>query len=213
MLYTVTAYRWGYLNGHQYAVATLGDSTRAREIAQEACDDRAGKYGVAVYEWTSEGEFSPIAYFPSLHGEKAPFHNERLDLFSSIGHDIHAIVTTGVEWLPCEEEPSRLLPALASDPASWTLASVRRHEINCRFTESLQAELASAPQEKTARSAWLEARYAAAEQATDELLSQGLRMSRERYLAGSAHRQERNLRSTLEACDRATEPEKPPRVL
>jgi hypothetical protein len=190
MIYTITAYRWGCLNGHQYAVAALTEPVRACELAQASCDDRGGKYGVAVYEWASEGQSTLIAYFPSMQEEKAPFHNERHDLFEGIGHDIHALVTTGVEWLPSPEEPSRLVPGLASDPPSWVRASVRRHEIDCRFAFSLRQDLAGAPQEPVARSAWIEAQHDAAEQATDALLTQGPLAARGRYLSGEAVRQE-----------------------
>jgi len=90
MTYLVTAYRWGWLNNHHYVVYCGPDEDKAWNLAESECDDRGGKYGVAVqkYNEDSEDEWSGeiVAYYPSSWGEKMPSHNYRLDYFEHLGH-------------------------------------------------------------------------------------------------------------------------------
>lgn len=86
MHYTLVAYRYGQLNAHQYKVAQTDRLSRALELAQEARNDRAGKYGVAVYQWEGEDHCKQVVYFPSQMREKEPFDNVRLEQYLALGH-------------------------------------------------------------------------------------------------------------------------------
>lgn len=87
-MYLVTAYRWGWTNGHQYQVYCGPDRTKALALAQNENEDRGGKYGCAVYEWNEDGtECKRIAYFgATMCDENEPFHNWRIDYFEKLGH-------------------------------------------------------------------------------------------------------------------------------
>lgn len=50
MIYVITAYRWGWRNGHSYVVGADTDKERALVIAQEHVEYRGGKYGCEVVE-------------------------------------------------------------------------------------------------------------------------------------------------------------------
>lgn len=87
MTYLVTAYRWGWTNNHSYIVYCGPNEDRAWDLAEEECNDRGGKYGVAVNRYKEDGEHDTIcAYHPSSWGENLPYHNYRLDYFSRLGH-------------------------------------------------------------------------------------------------------------------------------
>ena len=87
MTYLVTAYRWGWTNNHHYIVYCGPNEDRAWDLAEEECNDRGGKYGVAVNRYKEDGEHDTIcAYYPSSWGEKLPYHNYRLDYISRLGH-------------------------------------------------------------------------------------------------------------------------------
>jgi hypothetical protein len=94
-MYLVTAYRWGWLNGHQYQAYCGPDKTKALALAQAETQDRGGKYGCAVYEWNEDGiECRRIAYFGAMmEQEKEPFHNWRIDYFEKLGHILDRYAT------------------------------------------------------------------------------------------------------------------------
>ncbi len=87
MTILVTAYRWGWLNNHQYIVYCGDDEQLAEEMAEQECDDRGGKYGVAVRHYCEDGDYSRLmSYHKSSWGENLPYHNYRLDYISRLGH-------------------------------------------------------------------------------------------------------------------------------
>jgi hypothetical protein len=51
-VYTVTAYRWGNLDGPSYPVGCYATADEAVQAAQDEEADRGGKYGCEVVEWT-----------------------------------------------------------------------------------------------------------------------------------------------------------------
>ncbi len=51
-VYTVTAYRWGDLDGPSYPVGCYATEAEAIHAAQDEEADRGGKYGCEVVEWT-----------------------------------------------------------------------------------------------------------------------------------------------------------------
>lgn len=72
-LYSVMAHRWGATNNHSYEVGVYADRAQALDVAERACDERAGKYGVVVKRWTT-GDFGTVeAYFPSMAKEEGPY--------------------------------------------------------------------------------------------------------------------------------------------
>jgi hypothetical protein len=169
MLYTIIAYRWGWLNAHHYPVATLADREEALRLAVEARDDRGGKYGVVVCEWTSTTEYSQCNYFPSLYGETKPFRNERIEAFQDIGGDVHSVVTSGIRyWSPTGDGRQEAVGESAPD---WVIASVRRREITCQFEVALREQRDSKPKDEAARTAWIKELLVIAERDTDDLLS------------------------------------------
>jgi hypothetical protein len=174
MIYTITAYRFGWLNGHQYIAGVATEAARALELANEVADDRAGKYGVAVHEWHLEGERRSLGYVPSLFGEEAPFHNERFDLYEGIGHDVHEGVTAGVLWqTPPDSDTQGNVPIAVEAPA-WVVAAVRRREIDCEFQAALRVDLplfqATNPTTE-ARELWADEHMRLAQKAADTTLA------------------------------------------
>lgn len=103
-MYLVTAYRWGWLNGHQYQVYCGPDHTKALALAQNETEDRGGKYGCAVYEWNEDGtDYKRVAYFgASMEHETEPFHNWRIDYFERLGHTLDEYAN-GKVWGPTGE--------------------------------------------------------------------------------------------------------------
>jgi hypothetical protein len=90
--FLVTAYRWGWLNEHQYVVALTNDHEKAEAMAKAECDDRGGKYGCAVWRPRVEAktcdDLEVCFYAPSLYGEDKPHFNRRMDAFERIGNMI-----------------------------------------------------------------------------------------------------------------------------
>ena len=86
--YVTIAYMWGQTNGHQYRVYAGPQRETAIAHATAEQSDRGGKYGCAVYEYTENGTKETLIHYcgASMHGEDAPFHNHRLDMFSTLGH-------------------------------------------------------------------------------------------------------------------------------
>lgn len=84
--YLVTAYRWGWSNGHNYIVYCGTSYRDAEDSAEKECDDRGGKYGVQVSEWCGEEHIADHGYYSSLYGEKHLTRNWKLDYINSLGH-------------------------------------------------------------------------------------------------------------------------------
>lgn len=139
MIYTVIAYRWGWLNNHQYSVAATQDEDRASSLASEECDSRGGKYGVAVYEWSDDETCRMVEYYPSSYGEERPFENHRLTMFSSVGHSAHEVATTGVAWAAPKGE-SAMQPKAVAIPR-WLREAVERHETTNRFMDAVWGDI------------------------------------------------------------------------
>lgn len=84
--YVCIAYRWGQANNHQYALYAGEDETKALAMAENECNGRGGKYGVAVYEATNGGEsFDLRGYYPSGE-ETEPTISMHLEMIEALGH-------------------------------------------------------------------------------------------------------------------------------
>ncbi len=137
MTYTLVAYRFGQTNSHQYLVAQASCEQRALMLAEQARDERSGKYGVAVYEWVSEGELSLKAYFPSMAGEGAPRENSRTEHYLSLGHWL----VDAVQWGHIRvADPDELLPNVKVDVEipSWIEDAVRDTLTQAYYCELLE---------------------------------------------------------------------------
>lgn len=141
-MYVSIAYRWGYLNGHQYFVYVGSDKAKATALAHAENSDRGGKYGCAVIEFKDEdaGEqrSSNVAYFASSYGETKPFHNYRIDMFQNLGHKFHHYAE-GTVYLPedsdtikdREGKPARVLKPHKMEPPQWVLDAVKHEQEMC----------------------------------------------------------------------------------
>ena len=126
-MYLVTAYRWGWLNNHQYHVYAGTDKTKAVALARAEADGRGGKYGCAVYAFTEDGaDYTLEAYYPSSYNEEKPSHNGRLDMFESLGHVIYNY-SKGSVMLPDPDKKGYLLP-VKMEPPEWVVSEVKRAE-------------------------------------------------------------------------------------
>lgn len=131
MQYTVMAYRWGWTNSSHYLVGATQDVDRAIEMAEAECDDRGGKYGVAVYQWKKEDEYERVFYASSTYREEEPEHNHRIDMFSNVGHHAHDAATTGhvlMSELTDNGEKSGFLEHVKVEFPSWLEQVVRDAE-------------------------------------------------------------------------------------
>ena len=134
--FVVTAYRWGWTNNSWYPVYAGPDKTKAIALAGNECADRGGKYGVQVVDTGDDGTaWQPLAYFPSTYGEKRPYHNERIQMFSNIGHRA-AEAADGTIYVQDESERHGILKPVAIEPPDWLKEIVRKEEEMC---EAIQA--------------------------------------------------------------------------
>lgn len=141
-MYLVTAYRWGWLNGHQYQVYCGTDRTKALALAQNEQQDRGGKYGCAVYEWDADGtEFKRIAYFGgSMEGEDEPFHNWRINYFEALGHTLDAYAD-GRVYVPHDDGTMKTLKSVVIEPPpERVLNEIKRHKEFCDAMFRMQDE-------------------------------------------------------------------------
>lgn len=139
MLYTVVAYRWGWTNAHHYFVACTADETVARQIAEDECDDRGGKYGVAVYAWADDRRHTLQRYFASLYGEVEPYRSERHEMFRDIGHAVHEAVTTG--WVAKHFSSKGQPAARFAGIPKWLRKVVREREFDSRVLQAVQNDI------------------------------------------------------------------------
>lgn len=110
--WAVIAYRWGWLNDHQYIVRVTTDLQEAQDAADAEAAYRGGKYGVTV--WDKDG--AAVHHAPSCYGEKAAHINYRVEMFETVGREVVCAI---------EEESPMSLDAIA---ARWRRA-VRDQEI------------------------------------------------------------------------------------
>lgn len=127
-IFIIKAYRWGWLNDHQYDVAVCTDEGRACELAREEADDRGGKYGVQVVCWNGETSSRPVAYFASSYGESEPRHNWRINMFESLGQDVH--------WVARQQ---KVRDGAALDAVTWATQVVCERESMAKFMAQVQA--------------------------------------------------------------------------
>lgn len=92
-IYLAVAYRWGETNNHYYYVYAGNDRTKALALAQAEREDRGGKYGVAVWEFTPDGiDYKRVGYFPSCAedtDESEPRYNHGIDYHQRLGFFLH----------------------------------------------------------------------------------------------------------------------------
>jgi hypothetical protein len=110
--YVAIAYRWGDSNGHWYIAAAGPERSAVEAAAEKECDDRGGKYGIAVYE---EPSSERLAYFPSSFGEPSPTFNHRIGLIAALGHDALSAAEEGKAWLPAPNRNGRLRTLTCQD--------------------------------------------------------------------------------------------------
>lgn len=122
-IFTVTAYRWGSLSEHQYEVGAFLDEAPALQCAEEARDDRGGKYGVTVRRWEA-GECLLHKHFSSMAGEKAPYEDQRVEIFRRLAEEVADIVTSGVQHIADPEQKRPNIPVSVRVP-SWLRQLVR----------------------------------------------------------------------------------------
>lgn len=102
--YAVIAYRWGWLNAHQYLVAMCADEETAKAWGEFEQQARAGKYGVLVARQSlpplpdkesddyDGATFETVAYYPSRDCENEPQMNFRLRAAERIGTYVTHVV-------------------------------------------------------------------------------------------------------------------------
>jgi hypothetical protein len=84
--WAVIAYRWGWINGHQYIVRVTNDLQAAMDAADAEAMHRGGTYGVTV--WDSDG--AQVYHSPSSYREAAAHVNYRKEMFEAVG--LHVVV-------------------------------------------------------------------------------------------------------------------------
>lgn len=131
MTYLVIAFRWGWTNAHQYVVYAGPDESKALALAQAECDDRAGKYGVAVYKANADGtEFKRVAYFNSVYQEESPHHNWRLDMLKTLGHRMEHFVS-GKVLLSNNDGSNTLSFQDVGEPPQWVVDLMAKEKERC----------------------------------------------------------------------------------
>jgi hypothetical protein len=125
--YLVVAYRWGWLNNHQYIIYCGPDETKAIALADSETGDRGGKYGAAVYKFNDDGtDYEKIYYTSSSYGEEKPYHNYRIDMFESLGHCMHDYAD-GYVFLP-DPDKKGFMKRVDKRPPTWIKELVEREE-------------------------------------------------------------------------------------
>ncbi len=127
--YLAVAYRWGWTNNHQYFVLCSTDLGQVRDAAYETCDDRGGKYGVAVYKMPTTPGGTPelLEYASSTYGEKAPHENPRLNIFRRLGQTAFFAVKDGKALLP-PTDGGTSMDWLPVDVPAWLRSEAARME-------------------------------------------------------------------------------------
>lgn len=89
--WAVIAYRWGWINAHQYVVSVTTDLRAARDSADAEAAHRGGKYGVTV--WDNNG--AAVYHAPSIYGEARAHVNYRMEMMESVGCAVVAALEDG----------------------------------------------------------------------------------------------------------------------
>jgi hypothetical protein len=89
--WAVIAYRWGWINAHQYIVRVTTDLQAAKDAADAEAAHRGGKYGVTV--WGNEG--ASVYHAPSCYGESKAHVNYRVEMMESVGCAVVAALEDG----------------------------------------------------------------------------------------------------------------------
>lgn len=135
-MFVVVAYRWGWTNFGWYIHDAFTDLNDAVNSADEECQGRGGKYGVAV-EKTPHGEIA--AYFPSSYGEAGPHCNRRIAVAEHIGLDVLNAVQDGEAMLPVDG--TDFLRATKVEAPQWMHERVKHYEeIEAIFERDLPAQ-------------------------------------------------------------------------
>lgn len=89
MSFVVTAYRWGWANGHRYTVGVFLELDDAKRAGLRVYQARAGKYAIEIVRWCGESrEEGTVDYWPSQteRGDaEGPTPSARLELAAHIG--------------------------------------------------------------------------------------------------------------------------------
>lgn len=99
--YVIECFRWGALNDHHYIFdVCFGDVVEAIERAEKESVNRDHTYGVRVTMFTSTGDESVVAYFPSKCDEKEPYNNYKLEDVLSLGSSLLSLSKDSIKKLP-----------------------------------------------------------------------------------------------------------------
>ena len=95
IFYIAIAYRWGCSNEHQYIVGSLDSLEELDRIAVLECQNRGGKYGIAIYQIDnsisdnmSNLYHTLVRYHSSLYGEDKPIKDFEIESAKEIGQQI-----------------------------------------------------------------------------------------------------------------------------
>ncbi len=116
-LYSVMAHRWGATNNHSYEVGVYADRAQALQVAEQARDERGGKYGTVVRRWATEDFGAVEAYFPSMAKEDGPYECPYRTEDERLGAEVRqAVVNQHIRVAdPAEELPN--IPVMVDVPA------------------------------------------------------------------------------------------------
>lgn len=130
--YVVMAYRWGQKNAHSYIVTSGTDLDSMTAAAEEECQDRGGKYGLAVIrtnsDWRKSIDHEIVKYFPSLFGEEALYYNHDIDAQQRIALCVIEAVRAGHTYL-APTDGSTLMKLQEVEVPEWL-----REEVNHRIS-------------------------------------------------------------------------------
>lgn len=126
-MFFVIAYRWGWTNCHQYVVDCSAIQEEMIDVAHRECQDRGGKYGVAVYRVDSVNASHKLeVYFPSLCDETSPYVNAMIEVQKDIGRSVLDAATCGSTHLPSPVPDSTFLVDTPVEVPTWLKDEVNR---------------------------------------------------------------------------------------
>lgn len=157
-IYTVIAYRWGYLNDHNYQVGAFLNKDYAIDVAKTACEDRGGKYAVAVYEWyepTDEqkkdptyvldysiSKGTPIYYAPSMLGESSLSNDPQVEAAKKLAYRVSSLVAQGGDYEFDEALSKNVFKSILTQEegglAPWLLKELIDYELDLKTDEILK---------------------------------------------------------------------------
>lgn len=146
MIYIATAYRFGWLNGHQYKVYVGTDKAKAIALADEECNSRGGKYGVEVVAWSEDADGNmqsqSVTYSPSIYGEKRPAHNHRKDYFETLGHKMDRFAE-GFETHYVQKGTMLTVEEVPTTPPDWVIAVRDNAKMICDMMAEVESKYGS----------------------------------------------------------------------